>query len=159
MVLIAHVTRFYSGHFLKFLSRNEIAPSRFVLDCESKRKLVTLQSDSYELFARSHKSSRLAYAHPVLHTIPPVLLSFRSPVLIMYSQVLQHRVRKKGVFLMSEFPSTKLEALTMLYLQKQDLSHMTPSEFYNEYCRVYNEIKNARNNHPEKTAEINQPIM
>ena len=60
---------------------------------------------------------------------------------------------------MSDFPSTKLEALTMLYLQKQDLSHMTPSEFSDEYYRVYNEIKNARNNHPEKTAVINQPIM
>ena len=77
----------------------------------------------------------------------------------MYSQVLQHRVQKKVVFLMSDFPSTKLEALTMLYLQKQDLSHMTPSEFSDEYYRVYNEIKNAQNNHPKQAAVIKQPTI
>lgn len=41
------------------------------------------------------------------------------------------------------FPKTKNEALTMLYLQNQDLSNVTPEELLNLYVDTYEEIKNA----------------
>lgn len=39
------------------------------------------------------------------------------------------------------FPSTKVEALTMLYLQNQDLSNISPDELAKKYQRVHKEIK------------------
>mgnify|MGYP000162840993 CR=1 FL=1 len=33
----------------------------------------------------------------------------------------------------SAFPSNKIEALAMLYLQKQDLSNLSPEEVYDKY--------------------------
>lgn len=41
---------------------------------------------------------------------------------------------------MSDFPSTKYEALTMLYLQNQDLSGLTPKQLLDKYEEVYKEI-------------------
>lgn len=38
------------------------------------------------------------------------------------------------------FPSTKIEALTMLYLQKQDLSSLSPEEFLDKYEETYCKI-------------------
>ena len=38
------------------------------------------------------------------------------------------------------FPSNKVEALTMLYLQNQDLSSLTPEELVEKYYEVYGKI-------------------
>lgn len=38
------------------------------------------------------------------------------------------------------FPSSKLEALTYLYLQNQDLSDKSPEELYVMYLDVYKKI-------------------
>ena len=43
---------------------------------------------------------------------------------------------------MSEFPSNKIEALTMLYLQNQDLSGKTPEELFKLYTETYYRIYN-----------------
>ena len=37
-------------------------------------------------------------------------------------------------------------ALTMLYLQKKDLSNTSPAELLDEYMKVYAEIKNHKSN-------------
>jgi hypothetical protein len=42
---------------------------------------------------------------------------------------------------LSTFPSNKIAALTMLYLQNQDLSDIVPSELAQKYDEVYSEIK------------------
>ena len=39
------------------------------------------------------------------------------------------------------FPSTKFEALAMLYVQSQDLREKTPAEILNMYNTAYAEIK------------------
>lgn len=44
---------------------------------------------------------------------------------------------------LNAFPKTKNEALTMLYLQNQDLSKVTPEKLLNLYVDTYEEIKNA----------------
>jgi len=44
---------------------------------------------------------------------------------------------------LSTFPSGKVSALTMLYLEKQDLSSLTPEELADKYQEVYEKI-NAR---------------
>lgn len=41
---------------------------------------------------------------------------------------------------MSEFPNGARSALTMLYLQNQNLSALTPTELTDKYFEVYNEI-------------------
>lgn len=41
------------------------------------------------------------------------------------------------------FPSDKREALTMLYLQQQDLSELTPAELVDKYKQTLDEIKTA----------------
>ncbi|MGE7840516.1 hypothetical protein ACQKNX_06960 [Lysinibacillus sp. NPDC093712] len=41
---------------------------------------------------------------------------------------------------LSTFPSNKNAALTMLYLEKQDISNLTPSQLVDKYDEVYNEI-------------------
>lgn len=38
------------------------------------------------------------------------------------------------------FPSNEYEALAMLYIQNQDLSHMTPQELWDLYLKTYLEI-------------------
>lgn len=39
------------------------------------------------------------------------------------------------------FPSSKIEALTMLYLQKQDLSNLSPEEVMDKYQETYDKIR------------------
>ena len=39
------------------------------------------------------------------------------------------------------FPSKKIEALTMLYLQNLNVSDMTPKELADKYDEVYEKIK------------------
>lgn len=42
---------------------------------------------------------------------------------------------------LKSFPSTNVEALTMLYLQNQDLSNITPAELAQKYKEVQKEIQ------------------
>lgn len=44
---------------------------------------------------------------------------------------------------LNTFPSTKAEALTMLYLQNQNLSDITPEELAKKYSEVFSEIREA----------------
>lgn len=41
---------------------------------------------------------------------------------------------------LSTFPSSKISALTMLYLQNQDLSNLSPEELLDKYDEVYQKI-------------------
>lgn len=41
----------------------------------------------------------------------------------------------------STFPSNKTEALTMLYLQNQDLSNLSPEELADKYQKTYDKIR------------------
>lgn len=43
------------------------------------------------------------------------------------------------------FPHSKVEALTMLYLQNQDLSNVTPEELLTLYSETYQKIFEADN--------------
>ncbi len=43
---------------------------------------------------------------------------------------------------LNTFPATKLDALTMLYLQNQDLSNISPEELVDKYNEVRTRIKN-----------------
>lgn len=43
----------------------------------------------------------------------------------------------------STFPHNKIEALTMLYLQNQDLSNVTPEELVKLYADTLEKVKNA----------------
>lgn len=43
---------------------------------------------------------------------------------------------------LSTFPTGKVSALTMLYLEKQDLSNVTPEELVDKYQEVYERINN-----------------
>jgi hypothetical protein len=57
--------------------------------------------------------------------------------------VLQHQVhRKERKYMSDSFPPGKRSALTMLYLQNQDLSGLTPSQLLDKYDDVYDEINN-----------------
>ncbi len=40
----------------------------------------------------------------------------------------------------STFPSSRIDALTMLYLEKQDLSNISPEELLDKYDEVYEQI-------------------
>lgn len=42
---------------------------------------------------------------------------------------------------LSTFPSKKAEALTMLYLQNQDLTGVTPEEILEKYDEAYTRIR------------------
>lgn len=44
---------------------------------------------------------------------------------------------------LSSFPKTRIEALTMLYLENQDLYDVTPEELVDMYAATYNTIKLA----------------
>ena len=54
------------------------------------------------------------------------------------------------------FPSNKTEALTILFLQKQDLSEITPEQLVEKYEEVHKQISNVQNkNRPTvKTSNI-----
>lgn len=41
------------------------------------------------------------------------------------------------------FPKNKYDALTMLFLQNQDLSNLTPEELVKRYEEVYNDISKS----------------
>lgn len=41
---------------------------------------------------------------------------------------------------LSTFPSNKISALTLLYLQNQDLSSLTPEDLVDKYNEVYEKI-------------------
>ncbi|WP_157454950.1 hypothetical protein [Carnobacterium maltaromaticum] len=43
------------------------------------------------------------------------------------------------------FPKNKYDALTMLFLQNQDLSNLTPEELANKYNEVHAKIKASFN--------------
>lgn len=53
------------------------------------------------------------------------------------------------------FPSSKIEALTMLYLQNQDLSTLSPEEVMDKYQETYDRIrernKEIKNERASKT--------
>ncbi len=40
----------------------------------------------------------------------------------------------------STFPKNKADALTLLYLSKQDLRELTPAQLADEYTRIHKEI-------------------
>ena len=42
---------------------------------------------------------------------------------------------------LNTFPSNKYEALTMLYLENQDLSELTPEKLLDKYVDTYNQIR------------------
>lgn len=48
---------------------------------------------------------------------------------------------------LSTFPQNKIEALTMLYLQNQDLSNLSPEELLVKYEDTYNNLREASKKH------------
>lgn len=60
---------------------------------------------------------------------------------------------------LNSFPSTKSEALAMLYLQNQDLSNLSPDQLVSKYTEVYESIRDKfseqaterRQSNPRKT--------
>ena len=42
---------------------------------------------------------------------------------------------------LATFPRTKIDALTMLYLQNQDISKLTPEELFELYIETHDKIK------------------
>lgn len=69
-------------------------------------------------------------------------------------------MHKEGGFSMADkidiFPSSKFEALAMLYLQNQDLSGLTPEEIYDKYQDAYERIYSHRQ--AKKAKIINSPM-
>ena len=47
----------------------------------------------------------------------------------------------------TSFPHTRVQALAMLYLQNQDISHLEPKELYDKYFKVCEELEQARKDH------------
>lgn len=45
------------------------------------------------------------------------------------------------------FPSNKLEALTLLYLEQHGVKSLTPEDFVDEYYKVYDRIKAQEKKH------------
>jgi glutamine synthetase len=43
---------------------------------------------------------------------------------------------------LSTFPSNRIDALTMLYLEKQNLSEITPEELVDQYLKIRERIVN-----------------
>jgi len=54
---------------------------------------------------------------------------------------------------LSTFPSNKISALTMLYLQNQNLSNATPEEIVDKYNEAYLKIR-TRFSNPTQKSEI-----
>lgn len=49
------------------------------------------------------------------------------------------------------FPSGKIDVLTLLYLEKQDLSNLTPEELYDKFSEVKSAIsKRSNENNSQK---------
>ena len=55
---------------------------------------------------------------------------------------------------LNTFPSTKSEALTMLYLQSQDLSGKSPSDIVELYISTNNEIRETFGKQPRKSKKF-----
>ena len=51
---------------------------------------------------------------------------------------------------LSTFPNNSLDALTMLYIQNQDLSGKTPEELVDLYDETYDKIRNRKKENREK---------
>lgn len=51
---------------------------------------------------------------------------------------------------LSTFPDNSLEALTMLYIQNQDLSGKTPEDLVDLYDETYDKIRNRKKENREK---------
>lgn len=49
---------------------------------------------------------------------------------------------------LNTFPSTESQALALLYIQKQDISGLTPEEFYDKYRGVYERIRKCKKDNP-----------
>lgn len=45
---------------------------------------------------------------------------------------------------LNTFPSTESQALALLYIQKQDISGLTPEEFYDKYRDAYERIRKCK---------------
>lgn len=52
---------------------------------------------------------------------------------------------------LESFPSNRVEALTMLYLYKMDVSDMSPEALVKEYLRVSQKIKDTFKSERHKT--------
>lgn len=50
--------------------------------------------------------------------------------------------------LLNTFPSSEAEALTLLYLQNQDLADFTPEEVYDKYRDAYERIRKHKGGNP-----------
>lgn len=59
---------------------------------------------------------------------------------------------------MSDFPSNKTEALTMLYLQTQNLAGLSPEQLAEKYQETYARIKNAPNENASGTKAFQTDI-
>ena len=46
----------------------------------------------------------------------------------------------------NNYPNTAIDALTMLFLSKTDISNLSPSELVTKYNSVYKEISKSYNN-------------
>ncbi|MFC4771901.1 hypothetical protein [Enterococcus hermanniensis] len=44
---------------------------------------------------------------------------------------------------LNSFPSNRIEALTMLYLQQQNLKDLSPEELTKKYFEVYKEVRQS----------------
>lgn len=51
---------------------------------------------------------------------------------------------------LSTFPNNSLDALTMLYIQNQDLSGKTPEELVDLYDEIYERVHNRKKENREK---------
>lgn len=49
---------------------------------------------------------------------------------------------------LNTFPSTESQALALLYIQKQDISGLTPEEFYDKYRDAYERIRKCKKDNP-----------
>lgn len=56
------------------------------------------------------------------------------------------------------FPSNESEALAMLYIQKQDLSGLSPAQIYDKYYDAYKEIRKHKMGKKNTTTIMNSPI-
>ncbi|WP_175423060.1 hypothetical protein [Lysinibacillus fusiformis] len=45
----------------------------------------------------------------------------------------------------ANFPYNEETAITMLYLEKLDLSHLDPTQLVEKYCKVLEEVRKALN--------------
>ena len=54
------------------------------------------------------------------------------------------------------FPSDEAQALALLYVQKQDLTGLTPAEIYDKYRYAYDEIRKHKGH--KSTTVMNSPM-